>query len=153
MTAQELKETGQRLFKSRQYAEAVPLLKSAAELLPKDEIVWQELVLAASRSGQREQGIEFCKQAIKQHPRSGWLWRQLGGKLVSIDRLEEAEKALTNSKSLESNSPWLWRYLVQLRQKQKNFEGEILAWENLFDWNWLRPSRANLIQRQPSQIT
>jgi tetratricopeptide (TPR) repeat protein len=133
MTAQELRETGQRLFKSRQYAEAVPLLKSAAELLPKDEIVWQELVLAASRSGQREQGVEYCKQAIKQHPRSGWLWRQLGGELVSLDRLEEAEKALNNSKSLEPNSPWLWRYLVQLRQKQKNYEGEILAWESLFD--------------------
>jgi tetratricopeptide (TPR) repeat protein len=64
MTAQELKETGQRLFKARQYAEAMPLLKSAADAFQKDEVLWQELVLAAHHCGQYEQAVEFAKQGI-----------------------------------------------------------------------------------------
>ena len=132
MTAQELKETGQRLCKSRQFAEAMPLLKSAAEAFPKDEPLWQELVLAAHHCGQYEQAAESAKQAIRQHPRSGWLWRQLGSELTSADRLEEAEKAFDNARSLLGHSDeWLWRFLAALCRKQKNLEKEIEALENL----------------------
>ena len=131
MTLQELKETGQRLFKARQYAEAVPLLKSAAEALQKDETLWQELVLAASWTGQHEQAVEFAKQAIRQHPRSDWLWRQLGNELTVCDRLEEADKALSNARSLNPDTEWLWRYYAALHKKRKNVEKEIEAWENL----------------------
>jgi tetratricopeptide (TPR) repeat protein len=132
MTAQELKETGQRLFKAGQYTDAIPLLKSAAEAFPEDESLWQELVLAAHHSGQYEQAVEFAKQAIHQHPRSGWLWRQLGNELTTADRLDEAEKAFNNARSLLSYSDeWLWRYLAALHRKQKNLEKEIAALENL----------------------
>lgn len=48
MTAEELKQNGQKLFKYRQFAEAIPLLKSAVEAFPKDETLWQELVMAAT---------------------------------------------------------------------------------------------------------
>ncbi|KAB2654298.1 MAG: tetratricopeptide repeat protein, partial [Verrucomicrobia bacterium] len=110
MTAQEFKETGQKLLKSRQYAEAISLMKSAAEAFPKDESVWSDLMLAASGNGQHEQSVEFAKQGIRQLPRSDCLWRNLGNELTILDRLEEAEKALINSENLNSNAPWLWRY-------------------------------------------
>lgn len=90
MTAQELKETGQRLFKAGRYPDAIPLLKMAAEALPKDEPLWQDLVLAAHYGGQYGQSIEFAKQAIHQHPNSGWLWRQLGSELTMADRLVDS---------------------------------------------------------------
>lgn len=133
MTAHELKETGQRLFKARQYAEALPLLKSAAEAFPKDENLWSELVLAASRNEQHEQAVELAKLAIRQLPRSGWLWRQLGSELTSADRLEEAEKAFANAMSLLGHGDeWLWRNYAALHKKRKNIEKEIEAWENLY---------------------
>jgi tetratricopeptide (TPR) repeat protein len=133
MTVQELKETGLRLCKSRQFAEAMPLLKSAAEAFPNDEPLWQELVLAAHHCGQYGQAVESAKQAIRQHPRSGWLWRQLGSELTSADRLEEAEKAFDNARSLLGHSDeWLWRYLAVLCRKQKNLEKEIGVLENLY---------------------
>jgi hypothetical protein len=131
MTAQELRETGQKLFKSRQYAEAIPLLKSAAEAFPKDESIWSDLILAASAGGQHEQAVEFAKQAIRQLPRSDWLWRQLGNELTTLERLDEAEKALDNSRSLNPNAEWLWRYFAALHRKRKNPEKEIEALENL----------------------
>lgn len=115
MTAQELKETGQKLFKSGQFAEAIPLLKSAAETLPKDEPLWQELVMVARDSGQHGQAAEFAKLGIRHHPRSDWLWRTLGSELVEVDKLDEAEKAFDNARSLlghttgeaQEGPPWL----------------------------------------------
>ena len=134
MTAQESKETGQRLFKSRQYAEAIPLLKLAAEAFSKDETLWQELVLAAHHCAQYGEAIESAKQAVRQHPRSGWLWRQLGCELTSADRLDEAAKAFDNARSILGHSDeWLWRYQATLCRKQKNLEGELKALENLHD--------------------
>ena len=131
MTAQEFKETGQKLLKSGQHAEAISLLKSAAEALPKDESVWSDLMLAAAGNGQHEQAVEFAKQGIRQLPRSDWLWRHLGDELTVLDRLEEAEKALTNSENLNSNAPWLWRYWASLHQKRKAFDKEIKSREKL----------------------
>lgn len=131
MTAQESKETGQRLFKSRQYAEAIPLLKLAAEAFPKDETLWQELVMSCRDSGQHEQTVEFGKQAVRLHSRSDWLWRELGNALIVIDRLDEAEKSLNNARNLNPDAEWHWRYTAKLRRKQKNLEGEIEALENL----------------------
>jgi tetratricopeptide (TPR) repeat protein len=131
MTPQELKETGQRLFKSRQYAEAIPLLKSATDALPKDEPLWQELVMAARDGGQHEQSVEFAKLAIRHHPRSDWLWRTLGSQLVEIDKLDEAEKALDNSRTLNPAAPWLWRHHIKLYQKRKDYAKEVEAWEKL----------------------
>lgn len=133
MTAQELKETGQKLFKSGQFAEAIPLLKSAAETLPKDEPLWQELVMVARDSGQHGQAAEFAKLGIRHHPRSDWLWRTLGSELVEVDKLDEAEKALNNSRTINSAAPWLWRHFVKLHQKRKNYAKEIEAWEKLRD--------------------
>jgi len=133
MTAQELKETGQRLFKAGQYSDAIPLLKSAAEAFPNDELLWSDLVLAAHYGGQYEQAVEFAKQGIRHQPRSDWLWRQLGNELTQIDRLEEAKKALDNARSLNPNVDWLWRYLAALHRKGKNLEKEIEALENLYE--------------------
>ncbi|VGO19019.1 tetratricopeptide repeat protein [Pontiella sulfatireligans] len=133
MTAQELKETGQKLCKSGQFAEAIPLLKSAADALPDDEHLWEELVVAARDSGQDGQAIEFAKLGIRHHPRSYWLWQELGSRLVKVDKLDEAEKALDNARSLNPGSPWLWRYLIRLHQKRENYAKEIEAWEKLRD--------------------
>jgi tetratricopeptide (TPR) repeat protein len=134
MTAQESKETGQRLFKSRQYTEAIPLLKLAAETFPNNETLWQELVLAAHHCAKYGEACESAKQAVRQHPRSGWLWRQLGCELTLADRLDEAAKAFDNARSILGHSDeWLWRYQAALCRKQKNLEGEINALENLHD--------------------
>ncbi len=125
MTLHELKETGQGLFKAGQYAEAMPLLESAAEAFPKDETLWQKLVLAARWSGKNDYAVEFAKQAIRQHPRSGWLWEQLRCALISLDRLEEAEKALDNARSLLGNGDeWGWRSYAALHKKRKNIAKE-----------------------------
>jgi tetratricopeptide (TPR) repeat protein len=94
MTADELKQSGQKLFKERKYAAAVRVLASAVDHFPRDETLWQELILSASWSKQHEMAVEFCKQSIRLHPRSDWLWRQLGSDLITLDKLEEAEKAL-----------------------------------------------------------
>ena len=131
MTAQELKETGHRLFKAGQYTDAIPLLKSAAEAFPNDELLWQDLVMASRDSGQHEQAAEFAKQAIRHHPHSDWLWRTLGGELVAIGRLDEADKALNNARTMNPNAEWLWRHLAGLHQKRKDIKKEIEALENL----------------------
>jgi tetratricopeptide (TPR) repeat protein len=132
MNPQELKETGHRLFNARQYAAALPLLKSASEAFPNEELLWQELVLAAHHNGQHEQAVEFAKQGIRQHPRSGWLWNELGNQLTTVDRLDEAKKALDNAGSLLGYSnEWLWRHLAALHRKRKNPEKEVEALENL----------------------
>ena len=83
-------------------------------------------------SGQHEQAVEFAKQGIRQHPRSDWLWRELGRELTQIDCLDEADKALRNAHSLNPKDDWLWRYLAGLQRKRKNLEKEIEALETLY---------------------
>jgi hypothetical protein len=46
MTPQQLKETGNQLYKESKFTEAIPFLKSAAEALPDEELIWQQLTLA-----------------------------------------------------------------------------------------------------------
>ena len=87
--------------------------------------------MAGRDSGQHEHAVEFAKQAIRHHPRSDWIWRELGNELITIDRLDEAEKSLNNARNLNPGEEWLWRYIVKLRRKQKNLEGEIEALEKL----------------------
>jgi tetratricopeptide (TPR) repeat protein len=118
-------------IKAGRYAEAVPLLKSAAEAFVTEEILWQELIYAATCCMQHENAVEFCKQAIRHHPRSEWLWCQMGSELMAIDRLDEAEQSLANACRLNPNDAQLWRYLARLHQKRKNLEKEIEALENL----------------------
>jgi len=131
MTAQELRHIGQRCFQARQYTEALPLLKSATEAFPTDESLWLELVLSASWTGQHAQAVEFAKQGTRQHPRSDRLLRQLGSELTALDRLDEAENALNNARSLNPKADWLWRYLAALHRKQHKLENEIEALEHL----------------------
>ena len=88
--------------------------------------------MTARDSGQHEQAVEFAKQGICQHPHSDWLWRELGNELTELDRLDEAEKALTTARSLNPNADWLWRYLAGLQRKRKNLEKEIEALETLY---------------------
>lgn len=102
--ANELKEIGRKLFQAKKFAEAIPLLKSAAEAMPKDEILWQELVMAARDNKEPERAVEFAKQAIRHHPKSDWLWRIMGSQLIEIDELDEAEKALDNSHNADSKN-------------------------------------------------
>ncbi len=131
MTPQEIKEAGQRLFKAKQYADAVPLLKAASEAFPEDESIWSELVLAARHAGQAEQAIAFARLAIKHHPLSDWLWRQLANEQIQINQLDQAEKSLNNARRFDPNSEWLWRYYAELYRKQKYLEKEIYALEKL----------------------
>jgi tetratricopeptide (TPR) repeat protein len=132
MTPEEAKEAGRGLFREKRYTEAIPLLKSAVEASPEDEILSQELVLAAHYAGWYEQAAEFAKQGVRHHASSGWLWRQLGSELTAADRLEEAEAALTKARRLLDNrDEWLWRYFATLHQKRKDFAKEIESLENL----------------------
>jgi tetratricopeptide (TPR) repeat protein len=94
-------------------------------------VLWQDLVMAARDYGQYEQAVEFAKLAIRHHPRSDWLWRNLGGQLIEVGKLDEAQKALDNSRTLNPTAPWLWRHFIKLHQKRHNYEREIEAWENL----------------------
>ena len=132
MTPNEIKETGQKLFKAEQYSDALPLLKSAAEAFPKDESLWRDLLFAASWSGQHQQAVEFAKEGIRQHPRSDWLWRELGIIQVAVfGRLDEADKALKNARCLNPNEDWVWRYFVAVYRQRKHLEKEIETLERL----------------------
>jgi tetratricopeptide (TPR) repeat protein len=131
MTAEEIKDRGQRFFKAGQYSDAIPLLKSAAESYPHDESLWTKLVLAAHNCGQYEEAVLFAKRAIVYHPQSGWFWRELGDELIEIDHLAEAEKALNTARCLDNESDDLWRHFAKLYRKQNKLEKEIGALESL----------------------
>ena len=131
MTPEQLRENGHKLFEERSYAAAVPVLSSAVEAFPKDETLWQELVLAGSWSGQHASAVDFAKSAVRNHPRSDWLWRQLGSELTALDRLDEAESALNNSRTLNPKAEWLWRYFATLHRKRNNPDKEIEGLEIL----------------------
>ena len=88
-------------------------------------------MLTARGSGQHDQAVEFAKQGIHQHPRSDWLWRELGNELTTLDCLDEAEKSLNTARSLNPNADWLWRYFAGLYRKRKHLDKEIEALETL----------------------
>lgn len=131
VTDQEIKETALRLTKERKYDAAMPLLQSASNLFPKEEILWQELVLAYWNLGNHGQAVESCKAGIRHHPRSAWLWRELGDGLIVLDRLDEAEKALDNATNLNADSPWVWRYWAKFHRKRQDYDQESEALETL----------------------
>ena len=110
---------------------ALPPPKSATEPSPKDELSWQNLVVTARDSGQHEQAVEFAKQGVRQHPRSDWLWRELGNELTKLDCLDEAEKALKTARSLNPNADWLWRTLPDCIGSGKTWKGKLTHWQPL----------------------
>ena len=59
-----------QVTQDQSHTETVPPLKSAAKAPPKDESLWQELVVTARDSGQHEQAVELAKQGIREQPRS-----------------------------------------------------------------------------------
>jgi tetratricopeptide (TPR) repeat protein len=130
-STQELKTTGQGLYEAKKYAEAMPILKLAAEAYPKDELLWQQLFITARNTNQIEQAMEFAKLGIRHFPQSYWLWMELGNVLTKLDRLEEAEKALDTAAKIDSDTSWLWRYRVNLHKKTKNEQKQFQAWERL----------------------
>ena len=130
-------ETQRTLFDSpiQSHKEATPPSKSETAPCQKDESSWQKLVAAARDSGQHVHAVELAKQAVREYPRSGWLWQALGGELTELDRLDEAEEALNTARSLNPKADWVWRYFAGLHRKQKNQEAEIAALETLCSLN------------------
>jgi len=145
MKAEEQQDYGQWLFKAGRYAEALPVLKSAAEAAPKDEVLWQRAVLAASRLGEHGQAVDLADRALREHPRSDWLWRQLGSELTCVDLLDKASDALQTSRRLNPNAPFLWRYLAALHRKQKDLEAEIGALKVLVEMEEADSTDLNLL--------
>jgi tetratricopeptide (TPR) repeat protein len=90
-----------------------------------------EFVGGRGASGQHAQAVGSAQQGIRQHPRSDWLWRELGSELTTIDRLDEAEKALNTARSLNPDADWVWRYFAGLHRKRKSLDNEIEALETL----------------------
>ncbi len=124
-------EQARSLLTAGCYAEAIPIFAAAVAECAADHSLWLDLVQAASLAGQHQSAADFCQEAIGHHPQSDWLWRQLGSELTAIDRLDEAESALSNAHSLNPNAVWLWRYFARLHNKCKNLEKEIKALEIL----------------------
>ncbi len=131
MTDQELKTTGQKLFNERHFAEAIPLLKLAAEAFPKDVSLWKDLALAASSVARHDEAVEYASQGTKHHPSDGWLWRQLGCDLIALGRLDEAEDALNKALIVDPGAPWVWRYFARLHRTRKSYAAEAEAFEKL----------------------
>ena len=149
MKAKEFKETAERLCDASQYQDAIPLLISAVEAFPENQGLWIDLVLAARKCRQHEQGVEYAKRGIGYLPESIYLWLVLGMQLTAIDQLDEAEKAINTALSLNSDEE-MGRTLnkmlgtVHLKRKnrlekiEKNRLEEIEARENieeLEDWD------------------
>lgn len=99
----------------------------------KDELSWQTLFVAARDSGEHEKAVEVGEQAVSEYPCSAWLWRELGGELIEVDRLGEAEQALETALRLDPNAAWLWRRFAALHRKRKDLEQEIASLEKLYD--------------------
>lgn len=127
------REQAHELFKAKSYAEAAVLFEQLVEENPADENSWQYLVLSNRNIERYETVINTCKDALREHPRSAWLWRELGNVYVRVERLVEAESALGQARRLEPQSAWLWRYYGQLYRKQKNYNAEAKAIEELVE--------------------
>ena len=111
--------------------DSTPPSKSAQVPDCKDESSWQSLVARARDRGQHGKAVELAKQAVSEHPCSDWLWRELGGELTKLDRLDEAENALDSAHRLNPKAEWLWRRFAALHQKRNDLEGEIESLETL----------------------
>lgn len=96
-----------------------------------DESSWQSLVAEARDSGQHGKAVELAEQAVREYPRSAWLWQELGGELTKLERLDEAENALDTAHRLNPKAEWLWRHCAALRRKREDLEGEIESLETL----------------------
>lgn len=97
----------------------------------KDESSWISLVVETRDSGQHGKAVELAEQAVREYPRSDWLWRELGGELIEVDRLDEAEQSLQTALRLDPNAAWLWRRFAALYRKREDLEGEIESLETL----------------------
>lgn len=127
------REQAHELFKAKSYAEAAELFKQVVEENPSDENSWQYLVLSNRNIERYETVISACKDALRVHTRSAWLWRELGNVYIRVERLGEAESALGQARRLDPQSTWLWKYYGQLYRKQKNYDAEAKALEELIE--------------------
>lgn len=132
MTGLEARSDGQKFCKDHRFAEAIPLLKLAADAFPMDLSVWRDLVFAASSVRQHDDAIEYAGRATKHHPSDGWLWMKLVEELIAIGHLDEAEEALSErEEGVQSDDPWLFRSFALLYGKRKNYTKEAEALEEI----------------------
>ena len=81
-------------FAAQNYANAAESYKRAAQLLPWRDDLWEKAGIAAARSGNENEAINFFKQAPALSA-EGWMWLgysyyQLGDFPPSINALEES---------------------------------------------------------------
>jgi len=129
MTAQEYHDQGLKLASEKKYAEAQPILQLAVKSFPAEELLWQNLAYSTNELGNHQEAATFCKEGLRHHPRSWWLWETLGYSLLHNDHLDDAEKALQHATDLQADSPHLWRNWAKLHRKRKNFTREAEALE------------------------
>lgn len=80
---------------------AIMLLKEAAEHLPKNAKVHQQLADALSKVDKNEEAIEYFTKATQLDPSSYVAWGNMGNSLARLFRKEEAEAALKKALAIK----------------------------------------------------
>ena len=70
-------QPGRELLSQQRYADAVPLLRRAAETYSDDSSLWYELSIAAAQSQQEDVAFDAIQRGLRHHPRDAKLWRHL----------------------------------------------------------------------------
>lgn len=106
LNARAVSNYGIALMNQRSYNEAIPLLKRAAEINPKDSILWYNLGTCFKLAGQTDKSIESYEKALELNPRYQKASVDLGLIYVSKHNFTKAWDIMLKAKSYNPEHPY-----------------------------------------------
>lgn len=125
--------------KQQDYAKAIDLLRTMAELDPNNLEVFYELSLCLAKVGEWEETIRFCKRVIEIDPAYTKGYNQLGLAMYCTNRLEEAVENYNKALQIDPDYATAINNLAYTYEKMQQYDKAIKQFESYLRFTEERP--------------
>jgi len=144
------KALGQVYLEKRQFAKAIAQLETAAQLQPNDAETYKALIECYDKQEDRHGAIRQILRGLELSRRDIERFRDLGNRLETLGRSEEAQRAYTSIVEMLPNESEGHAMLAEIRQQQNRWPEAIVHWEQVAKIRALEPT--GLVRLAQAQI-
>jgi S1-C subfamily serine protease/cytochrome c-type biogenesis protein CcmH/NrfG len=127
--AESLVDEGIKAIESKQYEQAVHILKEAIGLDPENANAWHGLGVAHTFLGQPEESVGDFKAAVKYNPSYEGYWISLGLGYLTLNRYADALPALQEAVGIRPSDAIAWLYLGKTYDSMHNHDQSLRCYQ------------------------
>src|ERR1017187_5812404 len=127
--AESLVDEGIKAIESKQYEQAVHILKEAIGLDPENANAWHGLGVAHTFLGPPEESVGDFKAAVKYNPSYEGYWISLGLGYLTLNRYADALPALQEAVGIRPSDAIAWLYLGKTYDSMHNHDQSLRCYQ------------------------